>query len=136
MGILIGEGVRNALHVRDPVSGEVLTLYFRMPTPEERAGFAIAQFERTGKEVRMRTTEARQEYGLKILEGFPDGTFEKQNGEGKRIPAFSSDSQSPFFNTVWKELALKHGAHLIELLAVHVFDGTRIVPEQELTEKN
>jgi len=136
MGILIGEGIKNSLHIRDPISNQTLTLYFRIPTPEERAGYAIAQFERTGKEVKLRTTEARQEYGLKILEGFLEGTFEKTDGDGRRVPAFSSDQASPVYVANWKELALKHGAHLIEFLAVYVFDGTRAVSEQEFSEKN
>lgn len=124
MGRKIGANVRNTLTIQDPVSGTAIKFYYRTPTSEERVGYQNALFKREGEKVDFKITEARQEFGLKILEGFEEGAFE--NGDGP----FSSDPKAPNFNPDWKDLVKTFASDLIETLAAHVFEGARVSSAQ------
>src|SRR3990170_7089011 len=106
MGRKIGENGRNELKILDPISGSGFFLYYRIPTAEDRVAYTSAMFDRTGTDVKIRPTEARQEWGLNILEGFSDDAFEKKISDV--WAPFSWDPQSPNYDPQWKELVKKY----------------------------
>ena len=135
MGRIIGENIRNKLIIKDQFSGDLLTLYYRTPTAEERIAYRSAQFERDGSKVKMRLTEARREYGEKNVLGFEDGSFSQKIGE--EIKPFSSNPASPNYDASWKDLLRQYASDVLEALAEHAFEGTVAIPAQETyTEKN
>ena len=131
MGRIIGEGVINEFNVRDPISGDTLTLYFRFPTTEERQGYMSAMFERDENKIRFRISEARQEFGLKILSGIKKGSFSLiENGAPMR--EISSDSSDPDYLENWKELVAKQGIDIVEEMAAYIFEGHKVQSVQRV----
>ena len=133
----IGENVRNELIIpKDPISGTRICLYYRLPTTEERQAYFSGWFDRDKDRVRVRIVEARQEHGLRILEGFSDDSFERWDSVEKKWKPVSSDPGSPDFYPEWREW-IKGSPDLIEALASHAFESLETVASQEdLTEKN
>jgi len=84
-----------------------------------------AIWEREKDTIRSRLTEARFEFGLKILEGFGVGDFEKEVAQGQ-FSSISSDPKDPLFDPGWKDLIAKERPDLIEALAAHIFEGVRV----------
>ena len=80
-----------------------ITLYYRLPTTEERIGYANAQIVREGNSVKNNMGEARLKYGLKIFKGFKDGAFDQD--EGKPL---SSNPASPDYNPAWKTIVKQY----------------------------
>jgi hypothetical protein len=128
MPFIIGDNIKNALEVMDPVSGTVITLYYRLPTSEERVAYSVGIWEKEGGKVVNKPGKPRQQAGLEILSGIKDGDFVRKI-EGGTKP-ISSDSASPDYDPDWKELVKKYAIHLIEALAVHVFEGARTISSQ------
>jgi hypothetical protein len=131
MGRIIGEGVINEFNLRDPISGDVLTLYFRFPTTEERQAYMSAMFERDENKIRFKISEARQEFGLKILTGIKKGSFILvENGRPEK--QISSDPKDPDYLKNWRELVAKQGIDVVEEMAAHVFEGHRVESVQRV----
>lgn len=111
----------------DRLSNSKITLYYRMPTTEERIAYANAQILRKDGKVKNNTGEARIKYGLAILTGFKDGDFEK--GENQPL---SADPKSPHYDPAWKTVIKQYASDIVSLLAVHVFDASVItVPDAD-----
>ena len=103
-----------------------ITLYYHLPTTEDRIGYANAQIVRQGNTVKNNMGEARLKYGLKILAGFKDGDFEKDD----RQP-MSSDPASPNYDPGWKARIRQYASDIVSLLAIHVFDASVVTSEPD-----
>jgi hypothetical protein len=113
--------VENNLKIIDAISGETITLYYRLPTPEERVLYNKSLVRRNRNKLENTSAEANQWFGKKILTGIKDGDFAKRvNGEDV---LYSSDPQSPAYDPDWKELVCTHASDLVEFLAMTVFGG-------------
>jgi hypothetical protein len=113
--------VRNELVINDSISGGQITLYYRIPTTQERVRYSQSLFRRERNKVVYSYSEARQHWGREILEGFKDGDFAVRE-KGKDVP-YSSDPKVKNFREDWKELVCTYAADLVEFLAVTVFEG-------------
>jgi len=123
MARILGEE-RHALAVQDPVSGSVITLYYRRPTSEERVAYQLSAYQLEGGERRFRLGETRLKFGLEILLGFEAGDFLIQEN-GELVPL------DPGRHTDWQEQVLKHAPDLVSYLAQQVFEGLRVVGRGE-----
>ena len=132
MGRLLGEGVKNVLTITDPVSGDSIKLYYRIPTTDEKAKYLISIWDRNQKTVSENLTSARVHCGSEILEGFKEGSFhEKVNGEIKDI---STDPDHPGFKEDWKEWIKRFAPDILELLCIHAFERSETGSGQEMEE--
>lgn len=123
MGRILGEE-RHALAIQDPVSGSVITLYFRRPTSEERVGYQLSAFRLEAGERRFCLGETRLKYGLEILTGFEPGDFQilEEGGAAPLDPARHPD---------WKARLAEQAPDLVSYLAQQVFEGLRrFFPEE------
>lgn len=148
----LGKDVRNELKIVDPISGSIIKLYYRLPTSEERVKYASDHYEWVEGKIQVNAIKARQKWGLEILNGFEEGSFEKKvtqglspelqgegGGEGvTKWVSISSDPQSPNYDPNWKTIVSENAMDLVEALAEYVFEGRRIIGLQEgiFTEKN
>ena len=89
---IIGENIRNELRIQDPISGTVLTVYYRMPTSEERVAYDSAKYQKVGDKLEIRLTEAGQIFGEKIITGFPEGTFVFKGSDPGTVPFTGENS--------------------------------------------
>jgi len=119
MGRILGEE-RHALAIQDPISGSVITLYYRRPTSEERVAYQVSAFRLEGGERRFCLGETRLKYGLKILTGFAEGDFLLPE-DGRQV------SLDPARHPDWPERLAEHAPDLISFLAQQVFEGLRPV---------
>jgi len=130
MGRLLGEEIKNLLRIKDPISGDEIGLFYRIPTTEEKGAYYTSIWDRTKNEVKENLTSARLEWGEKILEGLAEGSFShKVNGEIKNI---SSDPESEGYLSDWKSWVIKYAPDLLEILAAQIFENlaeTRITQE-------
>jgi hypothetical protein len=112
----------------DRISGSKITLYFGLPTTEERTTYINSMVTRVGNKIKNNTSEARQKWGLKILQGFKEGAFEKDD----KVPV-SSDPQSPHYDPEWKSLVKQFAADVIAMLAIHVFESSlnNAIPDEK-----
>jgi hypothetical protein len=101
-----------------------ITLYYRLPTTEDRIGYANAQIVRQGNIVKNNMGEARIKYGLKILAGFKDGDFEKDDCQ-----PMSSDPASPHYDPEWKARIRQYASDIVILLAIYAFDASVIASD-------
>jgi len=124
----LGENIKNELKSLDPVSGSIIIYTYRIPSTEERVAYSRAMIELKDGEIILRPVEARQEFGLKIIEGFDEGAFEKKIGD--KWMSFSSDPASPNYDPDWKQLLLKYAPDQVEAIASHVFDGSKMIAVQ------
>lgn len=111
---------RHCLAIQDPVSGSVITLYFRRPTAEERVAYQLSIFHLEGGERRLRLSETRVKFGLEILVGFKPGDFVIEE-EGQAV------ALDPARHPDWKERLAEHAPDLASYLAQQVFEGLRVV---------
>lgn len=97
-----------------------------MPTTQERIDYQNEQVTREGNTIKSKMGETRQKFGLAILTGFDDGSFENDKGK-----AISCDPKSKDYDAKWKDLITINAPDIIEVLAVTVFDVplTRIAKE-------
>ncbi len=112
---------KNMQNITDAIGGQVVQMYYRLPTTEERFGFTKACLEQDGDEVKYNPGPARLEYGLKVLTGFREGDF---GADGKPI---SSDPKSKAYRKDWKKLLGQTSADLVMALALAVFEGARLL---------
>ena len=109
----------------DRISNSKITLYYRMPTTEERIGYSNAQIIRKDGKVKNNTGEARIKYGLLVMTGFKDGDFVTDDNK-----PLSSDPHSSFYNPAWKTIVKQYASDIVSLLAVHVFDAS-VMPQNQ-----
>ena len=123
MARVLGEE-RQALRIQDPVSGSVITLYYRRPTSEERVAYQLSAFRIEGGERRFCLGETRLKFGLEILTGFEDGAFviAAEGGETPLDPSRHPD---------WKERLAEDAPDLVSYLAQQVFEGMRVASRGE-----
>ncbi|MDI6853153.1 MAG: hypothetical protein QME75_06050 [Deltaproteobacteria bacterium] len=119
MARILGEE-RHVLELQDPVSGSVITLYYRRPTSEERVAYQLSAYRIEGGERRFCLGETRLKFGLAILDGFEQGNFLIQE-KGELVPL------DPERHPDWQEKLLKHAPDLVSFLAQQVFEGIRVV---------
>ena len=136
MGRILGSNIRNIFSVLDPVSGKEIDLYYRMPTGSERIAYESAKFgiDQKGALV-SHATEARQEYGLLIIEGFKKGGFQLPLEDGS-LQDISSDPTDPDYIADWKDKIKEFAIDLVEVLAHRIFDGPPVIMNQEDQRKN
>lgn len=103
-----------------------ITLFYRLPTTEDRIGYANAQIIRQGNTVKNNMGEARLQYGLKILAGFKAGDFETDDNR-----PMASDPASPHYYPAWKSKIRQYASDIVSLLAIHVFDASVTTSEPE-----
>lgn len=120
----------NELSLYDHISGSDIVLTYRMPTTQEREGYANASVKRTRKGMKFQVVQARQEFGLKILAGIREGDFEVEDGKGGWTP-LSSDPESPNYREDWKAVVGELAPDLVQALAGHVFDASAEVMGEE-----
>lgn len=113
---------RLCLRMRDPLSGSVVTLYFRRPTTEERVAYQLSIFQLEGGDRRLRLGETRLKFGLTILEGFEQGDFLIEE-DGETVPL------DPKRHPDWKERLREFAPELPAFLAQQVFEGLRVVDQ-------
>jgi hypothetical protein len=97
MARILGEE-RQAMRVQDPVSGSVITLFYRRPTSEERVAYQLSAYRIEGGERRLCLGETRLKFGLEILTGFSEGDFQVRE-DGQAVPLKLSrplDRTDPF----------------------------------------
>lgn len=120
----------NELVIQDNLSGQEVALYYRLPTTEERVAFASESVRRKGKKVEFRGAAVRVKYGLAILSGLRKGDFVRKQADGVLVPV-SSDPGDEHYAADWKQLVAKHAPHLVDLLAVQVFEAAASVKGAE-----
>ncbi len=127
IGGIMGRILQNeshALAIQDPVSGSVITLYYRLPTSEERVGYQLAAFRIEGGQRRFCLGEARLKFGLEILTGFGEGDFLIPE-DGRLVPLH------PERHPDWKARLGEHAPDLVSYLGQQVFEGLRARPPEE-----
>ena len=123
MGRLLGEE-RHALAVQDPVSGSVVTLYYRRPSSEERVAYQLSAYRLEGGQRRFCLGETRLKFGLEILTGFGAGDFLLQEN-GEQVPL------DPERHPDWKSRLAEDAPDLVAYLAQQVFEGMRLASRGE-----
>jgi hypothetical protein len=123
MARILGEE-RQVLAVADPVSGSVVTLYYRRPTSEERVAYQLSAYRLEGGERRFCLGETRLKFGLEILSGFAPGDFLIQE-DGSPTPL------DPEQHPDWKARLAEHAPDLVAYLAQQVFEGLRVAARGE-----
>jgi len=113
--------VINELKINDAISGETISLFYRLPTTEERVRYGKASIRREGNKIKNEIVESRQKYGKLILTGIKDGDFVKIEN-GKEV-SYSSNPQSPDYDSNWKELVCRYASDLVEFMALQIFEG-------------
>ena len=115
---------RHSLLIQDPVSGSVITLYFRRPTSEERVAYQLSAYRIEGGERRFCLGETRLKFGLEILTGFGEGDFQVRE-DGQETPL------DPSRQPDWKDRLAEHAPDLVSYLAQQVFEGLRVAGREE-----
>jgi hypothetical protein len=123
MARVLGQ-VRHGLAVQDPVSGSVITLYYRTPTSEERVAYQLSAYRLEGGRRRFCLGETRLKFGQEILVGFGAGDFLMEE-EGRRVPL------DPARHPDWRERLVAHAPDLVSYLAQQVFEGLRLAAPEE-----
>ena len=123
MARILGEP-RHTLAIQDPVSGSVVTLYYRGPTSEERVAYQLSAFRFEGGERRFCLGETRLKFGLEILTGFGEGDFQIRE-DGQEVPL------DPARHPDWRERLAEHAPDLVAYLAQQVFEGLRLASREE-----
>jgi hypothetical protein len=123
MARVLGEE-RHTLLVQDPVSGSVITFYYRRPTSEERVAYQLSAFRFEGGERRFRLGETRLKFGILILTGFGEGDFQIREAGVETVldPARHPD---------WQERLAEQAPDLVSYLAQQVFEGMRVAGREE-----
>jgi hypothetical protein len=122
---ILGPNTKNELVIEDAPSNSTITYYWRNPTDAERIRYSNELYTReknkADKEVIMMHPEVRRDYGLKVLTGFKYGDFGDENGK-----PISSDETHGNYRKDWKELILANAPEHLPLIAMHVFESTKI----------
>ncbi len=116
----------NVLKLRDHISNSTIVLYYRTPTAKEQAAYTNGMTKRVRNKLINCTGEQRQTKGAEILAGFREGDFLKPDGS-----VISSDPKSPKYDPEWKNLLIRYAPDLIETLAIHAFEQTASLDDDE-----
>jgi hypothetical protein len=122
MARILGEE-RQVLAVADPVSGSVVTFYYRRPTSEERVAYQVSAYRLEGGQRRFCLGETRLKFGLEILTGFGPGDFLLQEEGGAPL--------DPERHPDWKARLAEDAPDLVSYLAQQVFEGLRVADRGE-----
>ncbi|MBN1830293.1 MAG: hypothetical protein JW884_14265 [Deltaproteobacteria bacterium] len=117
----------------DKISGDTITLFFRMPTPEEQITYDNSLVERKKDKIISRTGEIRQKYGCEILTGIGGGSFTVDGDDGKPV-SLSSDPNAPGYRDDWKTLVRTLAPDVISMLSFCVFEQSLVRVDAEETE--
>ena len=98
----------------------VLTLYYRLPTTEERQQYANELISRLGDTVVKNDAATRVKFGAKILTGIGDGCFGRMNGV--EPVNMSSDAKSKDYCENWRDELMQGASDVLYELAVSVFE--------------
>jgi len=109
----------------DRISDSKITLFYRLPTTEERVGFANALVTRRGNKIDTSMGQARLKYAALILLGFKDGSFSTDKGP------LSSDEKSPHYDPAWKTFIRQYAQDVLQMLAIHVFEASVVTSEPD-----
>lgn len=126
----IGKNVINEVTITDPIGGGDVKLYYRTPTTNERQQYTSSLFQTKGRKVKTMISGARQKFGQKILTGFRHNDFCLVEEDGRKV-AFASDPKDPQYRENWKDLVVESAADLVETLAFHVFEGAKVMPDDD-----
>jgi hypothetical protein len=110
----------------DKISDSKITLFYRLPTTDERIKYANSGISRKGNKIESTIGENRIDYGEKILTGFKEGAFEKSPGV-----LLSSDPKSSNYDENWKTIVKNYAADVLAALAVFVFEGSLVADEPD-----
>ncbi len=108
-----------AMAIQDPVSGAVVTLYYRLPTAEERVAYQLAAFRLEDGQRQLCLGDTRLEFGLKVLVGFEAGDFLIPE-DRDLVPL------DPERHPDWKARLAEDAPDLVSYLAQQVFEGLRV----------
>lgn len=110
---------RNKITIDDGVTGETVTLFYRMPTTSERIAFESRSYHREGDTLIDESPAAKVEGALRIITGWdPPGYF---TFDGEPI---SWDPADPRYREDWKELLDETAGDILQALGAVVFQGT------------
>ncbi len=123
MARILGEE-NHSLMVHDPVSGSMVTLYYRQPSSEERVSYQLSAYRLEGGQRRFCLGETRLKFGLEILTGFGAGDF-LMAADGGGVPL------DPERHPDWKERVGEHAPDLVSYLAQQIFEGLRVVSRED-----
>ncbi len=112
----------------DRISDSKITLSYRLPTTEERVKYSNSLVTRRGNKLDTDIGSARQKYGLAILLGIKDGSFETDKGP------LSSDPKSPHYDAAWKTFIRQYAQDVLTMLAIHVFEASIVTSEPDTEE--
>lgn len=125
----------NKVTIHDNISDSAITLYYRMPTTRERQDYQNMAVSRRGNKLDFKQAEARLKFGMKIIEGFDVGDFERLDESGNYVPIASNPALLSYYPE-WKTFVEENGADLVMLLAGHVFDASAALqPEEDVEGK-
>jgi hypothetical protein len=116
------QAAQNKIVIHDNISDSDITFFYRMPTTRERQDYHNMAIRRKGNKIEFNQTEARLKFGMTILTGIGEGSFEREDGGNYYL--VSSDEKSPGYYPEWKQFVEDNGADLVTLLAAHVFEGS------------
>lgn len=119
----------NELRINDNISGGTMVLFYRMPTTEESIRYTNELTQRKKNKLVIRFGETRQKYGSQILAGFRAGDFERK--EGDHYVPMACDPKSEHYYPEWKAHIMQYAPDVIEALAMHVFEKSTEVDEEE-----
>ena len=121
---IIGEEVRHEIVMADPVSGSELSIFYRMPTTEERKTYIGAQYKRVEDTIEDHSYDARVKYGKKIMTGIGEGQVAFE-AEGK-ILQISSNPEKEHYRADWKDLIEQYMPDVLWFLSYRVFEGMSV----------
>jgi|GEM_PF-895918 len=110
------------LRLRDPIGGECLTLYYRIPTSEERLAYQTSAFRIEGGGPRLKLAETRLDFGLTLLTGFAPGDFTLEIDGEERPLEVDAEGQ-------WKDCLKRLAPDVVSFLGQYIFEGLRVASE-------
>lgn len=144
---ILRKDVLNELRIFDNISNSELVFYYRMPSEKERNKYSNHSVQRIRNKVVYDFAGARLAYGSQILQGIRDGDFlvpvsDHPNAALLDLPpeqedvTISSDPNSPYYVSDWKERVADVASDLVMHLAMHVFDAPAETDTRDTAEKN
>lgn len=116
----------NEIYINDKVSGDVLEIKYRRPTTEEIVEYHAGLYENKNGEVKI-NHRARIQGALAVITGIGEKCFADVDGK-----AIHSDKGHEDYAENWKELLEKHASDILFLVALQVFESTKIIDKGEL----
>jgi hypothetical protein len=105
----------------DKISGDKITIHYRMPTTEERIKYVNGFVTRQGNQIVSTIGELRMKAGAKIFVGFKKGSF---SVPGKGL--ISSTPGEENYEPAWKAIVRQYAPDVIEMLALHAFESSLV----------